>query len=135
MRTWWMRLQPDWRKEHETQAEPWPLRRYGGASEDWDGLAKGGANGLMPFIVALGWWFNRIENEKSMRELSSLIEDVRWVLEEIDTGIKNGRVLEVLVRRGGVSKREREADSETGRREKKRYACENPIRDQWKTDR
>lgn len=119
LRTWWTRLQPGWRTERTNGA--WPLSQYTPVDEDWDSLAKGGANGLAPFMIALGWWLKSVEDERAARELASVVEDVMWVLKEVQSGLKDGRVVDVLTRRGGVPKRVRDADDgEKGRKGKKR---------------
>lgn len=119
VQTWWTRLQPGWRMQRTNGA--WPLSRYTPADEDWDCLVKGGANGLAPFMIALGWWFKGIEDEKDVRELASVVEDVMWVLKEVHEALKDGRGVDVLMRRGGVPKRICDVeDGEKGRKEKKR---------------
>lgn len=118
MRAWWSSLQPKWRIE--SAKESWPLGRVAPASENWDGVVRGGANGLMVFIVALAWWFRALEDETSARELASMIEDVRWVLDKINSAMEDGIVIELLTSRAGGVKRGREGDEEKGRNEKKR---------------
>lgn len=75
---------------------------------------------MMVFIVALAWWFRALEDETSARELASMIEDVRWVLDKINSAMEDGIVIELLTSRAGGVKRGREGDEEKGRNEKKR---------------
>lgn len=74
----------------------------------------------MVFVVALAWWFRALEDETSARELASMIEDVRWVLDQMHSAMDDGPVIELLTSRAGGIKRGREADEEKGRNEKKR---------------
>lgn len=120
MRAWWSSLQPKWRIAGAKDS--WPLGRVVPGGENWDGVARGGANGLMVLIVALAWWFRALEDETSARELASMIEDVRWVLDEIRKAMDDGVVVELLTSRAGGIKRGREGDEEKGGNEKKRYA-------------
>lgn len=122
VRKWWRYIQPLWRIE-ESEGD-WPLARHAPPLEDWMSVAKGGPNGLLTFMMALGWWFEKLENEKEVAELASVIEDMRWVLHELKTGIDEGPVLDMLVERGGVpGKRGREGSDDEGkaRKQKKRY--------------
>ena len=116
-RRWWVTLQPAWRKSKGE--DEWPLARHAPLDEDWGTLAKGGANGLMVFLVALGWWFNEIDGQQAARELASVVEDVRWVLDEIKGGISDGKVIEMLTRRGTL-KRDHDGEGEKGAKAKKR---------------
>lgn len=118
MRGWWCTLQASWRREDAKGS--WPLIRHAPLNEDWDSLARGGANGLMVFLVGLGWWLGKVEDKESVAELASVVEDVRWILDEIKKGIDDGRVVEMLLRRGGAPKRGRDDEVEKGRKGKKR---------------
>lgn len=127
VRTWWRYNQPLWR--YEDCDEDWPLVRHAPPLEDWKEVAKGGANGLLMVMVALGWWFENVGDKTDVAELSSVIEDVRWVLHEIKTGIEEGPVLDMLVARGGTTKHGREESDDKGkeRKQKKRYAHTHNI--------
>lgn len=100
MRTWWRSIQPDWRRDSVDST--WPLKRHAPVSENWDALAKGGANSMMMFVLAITWWFRAVADEKAARELASVIEDVRWVVNEIEDGLKDGHMVEMLTKRGGA---------------------------------
>lgn len=116
VREWWIILQPLWRRDQAK--EEWPLSRNAPLKEDWESLAKGGGNGLMMFLVALGWWLGAVEDKKAAAELASVVDDVRWVLDEIDKGMDEGQVVEMLIKREGAGKRGRE--DEKGGKAKKR---------------
>lgn len=124
VRGWWRAIQPEWRKEHAEG--DWPLHRQAPLDEDWDLVARGGPNGLMMVMMAIGWWFGRLDDKKAVAELGSVVEDITWALRKIKGGIEDGSVVEMLVRRGGEpgNKRGREeADEGKGARNpKKRYA-------------
>ncbi|KAA1478921.1 hypothetical protein DENSPDRAFT_749013, partial [Dentipellis sp. KUC8613] len=50
-RAWWIGLQPAWR------GNTWPLQRLGKPAKGlWASLTKGGRNGFVLVVLALGWW-------------------------------------------------------------------------------
>ncbi|TFY76093.1 hypothetical protein EWM64_g7919 [Hericium alpestre] len=80
-RKWWTNAQPDWRKDDKVA---WPLKHIGMQTETWKNLAKGGKNGIVMVLIALVWWSKSVSAEAEKRELESAVEDVRFVLEEIE---------------------------------------------------
>lgn len=117
VRNWWIKLQPTWRRE-KAKTE-WPLSRNTPLNEDWEPLVKGGANGLMMVLITLGWWLLVVENSKEVAELASVVDDVRWVLEEIDKGMVSGEVVQMLIQREAAGKRGREGDDDKGKGKKR----------------
>lgn len=105
MRSWWTTLQPAWRRDHVRGK--WPLSRVAPEDEDWDRLARGGANGLMMFVIALGWWVEKVNSYKSANELVSVVEDVKWVLAEMKLALEDGRIVKLLTARGGTPQSKR----------------------------
>lgn len=91
-RTWWMYLQPEWRKEGDV----WPMKRDVPDGEQWREIVKGGKNGFYLLLVGLCWWktmADEVDDGTELRgELDSVVEDVRWVLEKIDEGMASGRI-------------------------------------------
>lgn len=83
----------------------------------------------MIFLVALGWWYKNIEVASDAKELASVVEDARWVLDEIWKGVKEGPVVDMLIRRGGESKRGRaEEDAAVkGRKTKRKSVLFQPF--------
>ncbi|KAI9064963.1 hypothetical protein FKP32DRAFT_1568831, partial [Trametes sanguinea] len=79
---WWSTLQPQARGvtsdgHHKRPAPPLPV-------EEWEGLRKGGPNGLFLVLLALGWWITaargqRVEYDGAFK----VVEDFIWVLENL----------------------------------------------------
>lgn len=79
-RSWWSRLQPEWRLKVRG-GKPWPLKR-GPIPEDegWEGLLRFGENGFHILLLSLVWWFSSIPSPKERRQWILAVDDVSWVL-------------------------------------------------------
>ena len=75
---------PFWRG---SSGAAWPLSRESPpSSESWNTMAKGGRNGLLILIIALSWW---LETGKSKQGVMSIIEDLAWSLERINSVLES----------------------------------------------
>ncbi|KAI0057518.1 hypothetical protein BV25DRAFT_1841623 [Artomyces pyxidatus] len=79
-RAWWIELQPAWR------GTEWPLVRTTPTGEEWEKTKRGGANGFVIALIMLSWGAGGKLEEGERRQMASMIEDVRWVLEAMVTG-------------------------------------------------
>ncbi|KAI0056695.1 hypothetical protein BV25DRAFT_1813579, partial [Artomyces pyxidatus] len=77
---WWTELQPAWR------GTEWPLARTTPTGEEWEKTKCGGANGFVIALIMLSWGAGGKLDEGEMRQMASMIEDVRWVLEAMVNG-------------------------------------------------
>lgn len=64
--------------------------------EQWADVKKGGKHGFALLLIGLCWWRTKAGEAGSgqeREELDSAVEDVRWVLEQINEGMESGAVL------------------------------------------
>lgn len=76
-KAWWQGLQPDWRQAS------WPPSQVQVAEtqDEWEGLDKGGRNGIFVVVLTLSWWWSSaVDAGTSMDEVKVAVEDVRWVM-------------------------------------------------------
>ena len=74
---WWLTIQPTTRKQWPPVHDPLP--------EDFslDYFNRGGPNGVFLVILCLGWWANALDVDKNVTDYTIVLNDVRWVLEQI----------------------------------------------------
>lgn len=74
----------------------WPMSHEVPDDEQWVDLNKGGKHGFALLLIGLCWWrvkAGEVGSGEKRDELDSAVEDVRWVLEQIDKGMESGTVL------------------------------------------
>lgn len=52
-------------------------------AEDWDGIRKGGANGIFMVVIALFWWRMLVEEEEKKPEPAVDTKMWLWVVEDL----------------------------------------------------
>ncbi|KAF8195155.1 hypothetical protein K438DRAFT_1968485 [Mycena galopus ATCC 62051] len=79
---WWVRVNPDWRKEGVTTAQEFEKhglkQERGGDLED----LYAGLNGITGVVACLWWWYRIAKVAGGTPEWKSLVEGVTWVLNE-----------------------------------------------------
>jgi hypothetical protein len=76
---WWSLSQPEWRERDYTG------RVIIGGSGPWTDLKVGGINGIISFIMSLGWWGRKLVTTKDDSTLTTwqdAVKDVTWALSE-----------------------------------------------------
>ena len=77
--TWWLTIQPTTRKQ-------WPpVHDLPPNNLSFDYFNCGGPNGVFLVILCLGWWANSLDVNKNLTDYMMVVNDVRWVLEQIAT--------------------------------------------------
>lgn len=78
---WWMSMQPQCRR-NVSDLGSWPLVRVEpGDRAEWNGLWKGGPNGLFLALISLSWWlWAASENDESLENVLSAVSEMVWVL-------------------------------------------------------
>ena len=74
---WWLTIQPTTRKQWPPTYEPLPN------DFSFDYFNRGGPNGVFLMILCLGWWANALTADMDLTDYSLVVNDVRWVLEQI----------------------------------------------------
>ena len=76
---WWCTIQPTTRK-------CWPPT-YGSIPENFsfDYFNRGGPNGVFLVIICLLWWANALSPGMDYTDFQLVVQDVRWVLEQISS--------------------------------------------------
>lgn len=74
---WWLTIQPTTRKAWPPSHEP--------PSEDFsfEYFKRGGPNGAFLMILCLSWWANALDPNTDLTKFGLVVNDVRWVLEQI----------------------------------------------------
>jgi len=74
---WWLTIQPTTRKT-------WPPV-YGALPDNlsFNCFNHGGPNGSFLMILCLGWWANALTPGMNFDNFDTVVNDVRWVLEQI----------------------------------------------------
>lgn len=74
---WWLTIQPTTRKD-------WPPT-YGTLPDGFtfDYFNRGGPNGVFLVILCLSWWANALTPNQDHTNFGLVVNDVRWVLEQI----------------------------------------------------
>ena len=80
---WWRALQPSWRRGQVEGV----LEKDVPRGEKWDGLAKGGTAGIYVVVMALSWWIKAIETPAPEGEAWGVVQDLCWVLTQIQSAI------------------------------------------------
>jgi hypothetical protein len=73
---WWKNVNPGW----HTTAEGGCLQA--GGQGNWNCLHIPGPNGLLMILLALGWWFSKID-ESARVTWEEAVRDVAWVVNEL----------------------------------------------------
>jgi len=74
---WWLTIQPTTRKQ-------WPPVHISPPKMfSFDYFNRGGPNGAFLVILCLGWWANALDVDKNVDDYTIVVNDVRWVLEQI----------------------------------------------------
>ena len=74
---WWLTIQPTTRKD-------WPPIHSNPASDSsFNYFNHGGPNGTFLMILCLGWWANALAPDMDFTNFELVVDDVRWVLEQI----------------------------------------------------
>ena len=78
--TWWVSLQPDWRKIRVDE-----VARAEGNFDDWERLYQPGTNGLLNVIILAHWWARILEERESPVDdaYTWFVSDVSWVLSQL----------------------------------------------------
>lgn len=80
MRAWYTAAMPKWRQGDFE----WPLLRVApNGLADWYSIRRGGANGIVVFVIALSWWKAKADQEQNATaagEVASMIEDLTFAL-------------------------------------------------------
>ncbi|KAF8198792.1 hypothetical protein K438DRAFT_1583856 [Mycena galopus ATCC 62051] len=80
--TWWVRIDPDWRKAGLTAASSFEKEGLKQESQaDLDGLFSG-LNGLTSVLACLWWWHQPAGISEGKPAWRKLLDDVAWVLGE-----------------------------------------------------
>ena len=84
---WYIFLQEPARFEREDDkiaAKSLLLPRFIRSEAKWDGLRRGGPNGVFILILTLYWWSLAVEGEDDMTVIyERAVDDVNWVLDQI----------------------------------------------------
>jgi hypothetical protein len=51
--------------------------------EKWGGLMKGGTAGIYTVVVALSWWVKALGKSAEGGDVSTVVQDVTWVLNQV----------------------------------------------------
>ncbi|KAH6888248.1 hypothetical protein BKA70DRAFT_1443242 [Coprinopsis sp. MPI-PUGE-AT-0042] len=78
---WWHSLQPAWRISSATSAPS--MYKRDNTAGDLDGLRKGGPNGIVLVIIAIGWWISSHRDKLLGGRVDEVLEDLIWVLGKV----------------------------------------------------
>jgi hypothetical protein len=59
--------------------------------ENWEGLRKGGINGLFLVVMCLSWWAPTATSKKDKADFISAKDDVMWVFQQISEYLRKLR--------------------------------------------
>ena len=83
---WWAALQPDWR-----DVTDWPFPQEFPTGGSWDKILIGGKDGIFIVMMTLSWWsIEQAKDEDESSQLDLAIEDVSWVLSNLNSVLSTG---------------------------------------------
>jgi hypothetical protein len=74
---WWLTIQPTTRKDWPPARGPFP------DDFSFNYFNHGGPNGVFLMVLCLGWWANALTPDMDFTNFDVVVNDVRWVLEQI----------------------------------------------------